>query len=85
MRKDQTTRPQESLISRWRNRLAAVMLNRQGASLYNKGEYRQAIEEFTRAIEVSPEFAESYDRRGKTYAALGEHRRAIDDYDKAVA
>ncbi len=58
---------------------------------YNKGvEYGQqgrfddAIAEYSKAIELDPNFAEAYSNRGNAYRALGEIQRAIADYAEAI-
>ena len=58
---------------------------------YNKGvayelagEYRLAIQEYDKAIELNPNFPDAYVSRGFAYDYLGEIHRAIEDYDKAI-
>ena len=47
-------------------------------------EFRRAIEDLDRAIELDPDNALAYDRRGLAYSRLGDHGRAIQDFDRAV-
>jgi len=47
--------------------------------------HARAIEDYDRAIELNPNFAEAYNNRGVAYAELNEHERAIEDYEKAIA
>ena len=56
------------------------------------GFYREAIENFSRAIELDPKFADAYKRRGDAYSGLAEeeaesdyYNRAIADYNRAIA
>ncbi len=50
------------------------------------GNYNQAIEDNSRAIEIRPRDAvAAYNNRGNAYSALGNHRKAIEDYGKAIA
>ncbi|ODU01436.1 MAG: hypothetical protein ABS79_01645 [Planctomycetes bacterium SCN 63-9] len=50
---------------------------------YNR-EYDQALEQYDRAIDISPNRGESYFQRGCVFAAKGERDRAIADFDKAI-
>ncbi|MCU4139364.1 MAG: hypothetical protein MW690_001296 [Methanophagales archaeon] len=47
-------------------------------------EYEQAIEDFSKAIELNPNYAGAYYNRGIAYAKLNQHERAIEDYNKAI-
>lgn len=55
-----------------------------GSWEFGQGEYETAIEDFTRAIEIDPEYALAYSRRGLTYYDLGEYEQAIADYTRAI-
>ena len=55
-----------------------------GAVYQRKGQYEQAISDYTKAIELSPRFAEAYNNRGNAYRSKGDYERAIRDYDKAI-
>ena len=48
------------------------------------GNYKQAIDDCSRAIEIKPDFAEAYTNRGIAYFGLGNHEQAIEDYDRAI-
>ena len=48
------------------------------------GNYKQAIEDYGRAIEINPRLAEAYYNRGKTYHGLGNYKQAIEDYSRAL-
>ena len=67
--------------SKWKK--AKEFLNR-GDIYYAQGEYHKAIEEYTKAIELEPDYAEAYRYRGNAWARLGEFGRAIKDYRKAA-
>ena len=45
-----------------------------------KGEYRQAIEDYTEAIRLSPNLVDAYNSRGDAYREEKEYDRAIGDY-----
>jgi tetratricopeptide (TPR) repeat protein len=47
------------------------------------GNYRQAIEDYNRSIEIKPG-AVSYNDRGAAYADLGNYRQAIEDYNRSI-
>lgn len=58
---------------------------------YNKGlerakqkDYAGAIEEFTRALQLAPYFAEAYYQRGLAYYDLGEILSAVSDFTEAL-
>lgn len=56
-----------------------------GLAHAKKGEIELAIEDYTHAIALNPEFAEAYYQRGLAYAKKGELDKAITDYTKAIA
>ncbi len=59
--------------------------NEQGKSLIQEGKYAQAIEAYTQAIELQPNYAEAYNNRGLAYAMQAHHERAIAEYTQAIA
>ena len=56
-----------------------------GMGLIAQAEPDAAIEKLNQVIELKPEFAEAWNRRGDAYAALGDEDRALADYEHAVA
>jgi tetratricopeptide (TPR) repeat protein len=56
-----------------------------GVEHYERSEWDEAIDSFTRALALRPEWAEAYAGRGLTYYRKGEHAPAIADYDHAIA
>ncbi len=44
----------------------------------------EAIELYSKAIELNPEYAAAYDNRGNIYADLKQDKKAIEDYTKAI-
>jgi tetratricopeptide (TPR) repeat protein len=48
------------------------------------GNDRQAIEDYGRAIESRPGYADAYYNRGLSYVGLGNYRQAIEDYGRAI-
>jgi tetratricopeptide (TPR) repeat protein len=56
-----------------------------GLSYRDMRQYRRAIEDFDKAVELDPNFAaDVYRNRGFSYSGLGQHERAIEDFDKVV-
>ncbi len=64
--------------------LLAHIYNNRGISYYNLSQYRQAISDFTRSIELSPEDAVLSINRGDTYTYLEEYQQAIADFSRAI-
>ena len=55
-----------------------------GLSEYKKGNYQQAINNYTKAIEAYPDVAFLYNNRGLAYSKLKEYEKSISDYNKAI-
>lgn|GEM_PF-2869977 len=55
-----------------------------GASLINQRQYDRAIEEFERALEFDPDYAEAYCDRGIARYMKGEHEKAFEDFELAI-
>ena len=51
---------------------------------YKKGDYQEAIADYTQAINLKPNYAEAYNNRGLAKAALEESKGAIADYTEAI-
>jgi len=51
---------------------------------YQKGNNENAIEYYTKAIELNPDYAKAYNNRGVAYDVLKEYEKAISDYNKAI-
>jgi formylglycine-generating enzyme required for sulfatase activity len=56
----------------------------QGMSKYEAGEYKDAIADFTEAIQLDDLHVGAYLQRGQAYTSLGKYQHAIDDYSKAI-
>jgi protein O-mannosyl-transferase len=61
-----------------------IYSNRGLAYSDNRGDYAKAIEDFTRAIEISPDLTKTYNNRGIAFGKLGNFQEAIRDFDKAI-
>lgn len=62
----------------------AAELIRTGNALYDRGDYRAALNLYNSAIAQSPRMPEAYYRRGRAYAALKETDAALADYETAI-
>ncbi|MFH1440728.1 MAG: tetratricopeptide repeat protein [Candidatus Omnitrophota bacterium] len=49
-----------------------------------RGDYEQAISDFTKAIEINPNDAHGYNNRGLIYEIKGSYDQAIADFNKAI-
>src|SRR5690606_7101097 len=59
--------------------------HRHTASLKSRsGKYEEAIEDYTKVIQVDPSDARAYHDRGKAKYHIGDYHGAIEDYTKAI-
>jgi tetratricopeptide (TPR) repeat protein len=58
---------------------------RQGQRHHSKGNLKAAIEQYSAAIKLNPEFVNAYVARGGIFGALEEYPAAIEDYSNAIA
>jgi len=56
-----------------------------GNKNYMSGDYKQAIENYTKAIELDPSQAVFYSNRAAAYIEIDELEKAIEDADKAIS
>ena len=56
----------------------------QGDNLFKTGNFRQAIDIYSNAIEVAPDYAMGYMKRAIVYRAQGDESLAEQDYRKAI-
>lgn len=74
-------------ISLWNDVLKkykiALAYNCRGAGYAEKGNYRQAIEDYNAALAMKPD-AEFYSNRANAYAAIKQHEKAFNDYHDAL-
>ena len=57
---------------------AAVMTSR-GIERFDAGKYQEAIDQFTKAIALDPNYADAWQRRAEAHAQLGRSKQAEDD------
>lgn len=62
----------------------AVVFNDRGVAQMRRQQFKLAIEDFNRAVQLSPEYAPLYNNRGNALLALGVPREAIKDFDRAI-
>ena len=55
-----------------------------GLKHYNKCEYENAIENYTKAIKINSNYAGAYNNRGNIYYNKGEYDKAIMDYNEEI-
>jgi tetratricopeptide (TPR) repeat protein len=58
--------------------------SKKGGSNHYNGNYKEAIQDFTKAIELDPKNYNSYRGRGWSSLALKDYRGAIQDYTRAI-
>ena len=66
------------------NRLSATDWVDKGYALVTSGKNQEAVEAFTRAVELDPKNGKTYYHRGGVYGRLEDYRRAIRDFDRAI-
>ena len=50
----------------------------------NQPNNEKAIEHYTKAIELKPDYAEAYNNRGNAYLDMNKLDQAVQDYNKAI-
>ena len=60
-----------------------VYLNR-GLSYKDMGKYKEAIEDFSHAIDINPDYLDAYIQRGDVYLYLKQYSNAISDFSRAI-
>jgi tetratricopeptide (TPR) repeat protein/uncharacterized membrane protein YqjE len=63
---------------------AYLVYNNRGYAYKNKGDYVQAIRDYTKAIELKPDYALAHSNRGNVYFMKHDFGRAIHDYTRAI-
>ncbi len=73
-----------ALLWLWPEPPSADDYNRQGFSHYRQEQYDLAIAAYSKAIELTPNYAMAYNNRGICYDKKGQYDLAIADYSKAI-
>ena len=63
---------------------SAIPYNNRGFYYYNLGQWTRAVDDFTRAIGISPDDNAPYSNRGVAYANMGQWDKAIADCSRAI-
>ena len=62
---------------------AETYFNR-GVDSSQKGDFKKAVSDYNKAIDVNPDFVVAYLNRGHSHSRMGEFDKAIADYSKAI-
>ena len=60
-------------------------LTERGVSLFNQGRFQEAIDQFTKAIALDPDYKEAWERRAEAYGRLGRPERQKADQRRLEA
>lgn len=60
-------------------------LTERGVSLFNQGRFQEAIDQFTKAIALDPDYKEAWERRAEAYGKLGRPERQKADQRRLEA
>jgi tetratricopeptide (TPR) repeat protein len=61
-----------------------IAFNNLGNAYFAKGDFDQAIENFSEAIKLSPQFNVAFNNRANAYVAKKDYGRAIEDFNEAI-
>ncbi len=67
------------------NHLSADSWYEQGLAHREADRFKKAVEAYSKAISLNPEYADAYYNRGNVYADLKQYDRAIADFGKAIS
>jgi tetratricopeptide (TPR) repeat protein len=70
-------------LAQYKHRLAAFYRQR-GQKYYDQDDFNTALADLNRAIELEPEFEDSYALRGQTYCQLKQFTEALSDLDRWI-
>lgn len=66
------------------NSANATELHKRGNTLYNLNRFKEALENYDRAISIRPDYAEVWQDKAKTLYELKQYRESQSAYDKAI-
>jgi tetratricopeptide (TPR) repeat protein len=58
--------------------------NNRAHAWYLKGDYQRAVVDYTKALDITPNYADAHNNRGLALYQMGEYDRAMSDYNKAI-
>ena len=61
-----------------------LAFNNRGIAYFAKGDFDRAIEDYSQAINVSPQFNAAFNNRGNAYVAKHDYDHAIQDFNEAI-
>jgi protein O-mannosyl-transferase len=61
-----------------------IAYNNRGVSFASLKEYRKALDDYNKAIEINPKNAEAYNNKGVSLSNLKEFKEALSNYNKAI-
>lgn len=74
---------QNAPISKTDIALSKSCLDR-GVVLFNKGDYKRALDQYNQAIQLNPTSAAAYGARGEVRETLGDYKGVVDDCIKVI-
>jgi hypothetical protein len=79
---EETSSPEESQEAPklvFRRPLTAASLTERGLALFNQGKFQEAVDQFTKAIALDPNYRPAWARRAEAYGRLGQDTKAAED------
>jgi tetratricopeptide (TPR) repeat protein len=67
-----------------KSKLIAHVYRKRGFAYRRLNQFDKAIEDYSRAIELDPNYSRAYASRGSVYRVLKDYERAIEDFDQAL-
>lgn len=66
------------------DRLTSMIYNNLGTVKAELELHKEAVQDYDKAVELNPQYAEAYNNRGNTKTRLGQYAEAIQDYDETI-
>jgi tetratricopeptide (TPR) repeat protein len=83
-RTDTTSKTDTTSTTDTTNKKTEADYNTAGLAKYEKKDFRGAIEEYSQAIKINPNYEIAYYNRGLAYNDLGDIKTAIENYNQAI-
>ncbi len=64
-------------------KIPVAYMNR-GLAYEKDGKIRLALADYSKALEINPEYAKAYNNRGVAYAGMHRYQEAMDDYNRSI-